>query len=94
LAAKNRRKHQRHKARKTPMKNLTVIPATGGAYSDISIQPGTTPRDVKRQLGLAENFVLTRGQGTEPIPDTENLYESLKDGAKLYATSAVEWGNK
>ncbi len=73
-------------------KQITVIPATGGAYSDLTIAPGTTPRDIKKQLGLATNFVLTRGRGTEPIADDENLYESVTDGTKLYATTDVEWG--
>jgi hypothetical protein len=71
------------------VKNITVIPATGGAYSDFAIQPGTTPRDVKRQLGLADTYVLTRGQGSESIPDDENLYETVSDGTKLYATTDV-----
>lgn len=74
------------------MKNITIIPAAGGAYSDISIAPGTTPRDVKKQLNLADNFVLTRGKGTEPIPDDENLYETISDGTKLFSTTPVEWG--
>lgn len=75
------------------MKNITIVPATGGAYSDIAIAPGTTPADVKKQLGLADNFVLTRGRGSEPIPDGENLYESVSDGTKLFATTDVQWGN-
>ena len=74
------------------MKNITVIPATGGAYKDLAIQPGTTPRDVKKQLSLSDDYVLTRGQGTEPIPETENLYETVQDGSKLYATTNVQWG--
>jgi hypothetical protein len=76
------------------MKNITIVPATGGAYSDITIAPGTTPRDVKKQLNLADNFVLTRGRGSEPIPDGENLYESVSDGTKLFATTDVQWGDK
>jgi len=74
------------------MKRITIIPATGGAYSDLSIQPGTTPRDVKRQLGLADDYVLTRGRGTEPIPDDENLYETVSEGTKLFSTTDVQWG--
>ena len=77
---------------KEKVKNITIVPATGGAYSDLAIAPGTTPRDVKKQLGLAENFVLTRGRGTEPIPDGDNLYESVSDGTKLFATTDVQWG--
>jgi hypothetical protein len=75
------------------MKNITIVPATGGTHSDISIEPGTTPRDIKKQIGLAENFVLTRGKGSEAIPDGENIYETVNDGAKLFATTDVEWGN-
>jgi hypothetical protein len=78
---------------RTVMKNITIVPATGGPYSDLAIAPGTTPRDVKKQIGLAENFVLTRGRGTEPIPDGENLYESVSDGSKLFATTDVQWGS-
>ena len=68
-------------------KNITVIPATGGRYSDLTIQPGTTPRDVKRQMGLDDSYMLTRGQGSETIPDDENLYETVAEGTKLYATT-------
>ena len=73
-------------------KQITVIPATGGAYSDLTIEPGTTPRDVKTQLNLAPNYVLTRGRGTEPIADDANLFTTLENGSKLYATTDVEWG--
>lgn len=74
------------------MKRITIIPATGGTYSDLTIKPGTTPRDVKRQLGLADTYVLTRGQGTEPLADDANLFELLADGSKVYATTDVEVG--
>ncbi len=73
-------------------KQITIVPATGGAYSDLTIEPGTTPRDVKAQIGLAATYVLTRGKGAESIPDDENLYETVKDGTKLYATTDVQWG--
>ena len=74
------------------MKHITVIPATGGAYRDLTLEPGTTARDVKRALELSNDNVLTNGRGAEPIADDENLYETLSDGAKLYATTSVEWG--
>ncbi len=76
----------------TANKNITVIPAAGGAYSDLAISPGTTAADVKTQLGLGADMVLTRGKGSEPIPDNENLYETVTDGAKLYSSSDVQWG--
>jgi hypothetical protein len=74
-------------------KNITVIPATGGPYKDLKIDPGTSIRDIRQALGLSAEHVLTRGQGAEPIPDDENLYETLSDGAKLYSTTPVEWGH-
>ena len=74
------------------MKNITIVPATGGNYSDLAIAPGTTPRDVIKQLGLSDDYVLTRGKGSEPIANDENLYESLSDGSKIFATTDVQWG--
>jgi hypothetical protein len=79
----------RHNKKVNTVKNITIVNATSGAYSDITIAPGTTPRDIKKQLGLPDSYVLTRGSGTEPIPDGENLYETVNDGAKLFATTEV-----
>jgi hypothetical protein len=73
-------------------KQICVILATGGAPIDLTIMPGTTAKDVITQTGLATNYVLTRGRGAEPIAPDENLYESVTDGTKLYATTDVEWG--
>lgn len=71
------------------MKKITIVPAMGGNYTDLDIKPGTTARDVIRQLGLADDYVLTHGNGSEAIPMDENLYETVKDGAKLYSTTEV-----
>jgi len=73
-------------------KKITVIPATGGAYRDLTIEPGTTPRDIKQTLALSNEHVLTQGRGAEPIPEDANLCETLADGAKIYSTTSVEWG--
>ncbi len=74
------------------MKKLTIVNATSGTYSDIDIAPGTTPHDILKQLGLDEKYVLTRGKGAEPMPNSENVYETVTDGTKLFATTDVEWG--
>jgi len=73
-------------------KSITIVPATGGQYRDLKIEPGTTVRDIRQTLGFTPEQVLTKGKGTEPIPDEENLYETLPDGAKLYLTTAIELG--
>jgi len=35
---------------------------------------------------MSRGVVLTRGRGTEPIPDGEERLRSLSDGTKLFAT--------
>ena len=74
------------------MKNITAVVAESGAFNDLAIQPGTTARDIRRQLGLDDRYVLTRGRGVEPFADEENIYESVPDGAKLYLATPVEVG--
>jgi hypothetical protein len=75
------------------VKHITVIPAAGGANTDLVIEPGTTPRDIRRQLNLDENFILTCGRGAEAFGDDEDLYPRVPDGSKLYAATPVEVGN-
>lgn len=73
-------------------KQITVIPAAGGAYHDYKLEPGTTSRDILSQLTLGENFVLTRGRDSEPIGLDEDLYSTVTEGTKLYASTPVTWG--
>jgi hypothetical protein len=75
------------------MKHITVIPAAGGQHTDLAIEPGTTPRDIRRQLNLDDRFILTSGRGAEAFADDENIYPQVPDGAKLYASTPVEVGN-
>lgn len=75
------------------MKNITVVPAVGGPPKDMSIAPGTTARDILRELGCDESFILTNGRGAEPFGYDENVYPMVQDGAKLYASTPVEVGS-
>jgi hypothetical protein len=74
------------------MKRISVVIAgsTRGAQ-DLTIQPGTTSRDVMTQLGL-EGYLLSAKGGNTYFGDDENLYPQVLDGDLLYATSSAEVG--
>jgi len=76
------------------MKQIAVVTAASGQQTILGIEPGTTPRDIRRQLNLDENFILTPGRGAEPFGDDENLYPLVPDGAKLYVSTPVEVGHE
>jgi hypothetical protein len=78
--------------RSPSMKNITVVSAASGQHNDLTIQPGTTVRDIRQQLSLDDRFILTPGRGSEPFGDDENIYPAIQDGAKLYASTPVEVG--
>lgn len=80
--------------RRPNMKQIAIIMAASGNAATLAIEPGTTPRDIRRQLNLDENFILTSGRGAEAFGDNENLYPLVPDGAKLYASTPVEVGNQ
>ena len=75
------------------MKNVTIVHADTGQYDDVALMPGTTSGDVMDQLGIDDRFVLSPGRGQEPLGNTENLYESVPDGAKLWAVTPQTVGS-
>ncbi len=76
------------------MKRITIaVAGTDGKreYQDVAILPGTQPRDVLARLGL-QGFQLSRPDGGA-FDFTEDLYQAVADGQKVYATKAdVEAG--
>jgi len=80
--------------RRQGMKQIAVVTAASGQQTLLAIEPGTAPRDIRRQLNLDENYILTPGRGAEPFGDDENLYPLVPDGAKLYASTPVEVGDE
>lgn len=56
---------------------------------DIGINPGTTPRDICRQLSL-NDYKLSKD--AQVFDDTENIYPLVSDGDKIFATTACEVG--
>lgn len=79
--------------RKPNTKTIAVVMAAAGNSITLAIEPGTTPRDIRKQLNLDEGFILTNGRGAEAFGDDENLYPLVPDGAKLYASTPVEVGS-
>ena len=75
-------------------KQITIAVAGSGGqneFKDVSILPGTQPRDVLGNLGL-KGFQLSKPAGGA-FANTDDLYVSVSDGQKVYAVKAdVEAG--
>jgi hypothetical protein len=74
------------------MKNILIADAATGSHMQVTIHPGTTAGQVLSQAGFNQDFVLTRNRDGESIPMDENLYESVPDGAKVWASTPVDFG--
>ena len=76
------------------MKTIIVaVAGTGGQreYKDVSLMPGTRPRDVLDKLELT-GFQLSKPEGGA-FAYGDDLYAAVADGQKVYATKAdVEAG--
>ena len=75
------------------MKTILIADAATGGHTQVTIHPGTTAGDVLKQAGFSQNFALTRNREGESIPMDENLYESIPDGAKVWASTPVDFGS-
>jgi len=58
---------------------------------ECEIQPGTTSRDVLRQLNL-EGFHLSHDRSGDFFADTENIYARVEDGDKVFASTEAPVG--
>lgn len=76
------------------MKTITIaVAGTGGQkeFTDVSLLPGTRPRDVLSKLSL-DGFQLSKPEGGA-FGFGDDLYAAVADGQKIYATKAdVEAG--
>lgn len=73
------------------MKGIVVVLAGTGQAHDLSIQPGTSARDVLNQLGL-QGYVLSKDRGEHPFGESENIYTEVDDGEKLFAAAKTDVG--
>ena len=74
------------------MKSAVIVISASGRAHDVSIEPGTTPRDVLSELGLGEDYVLSKDGGAHTFGDSENLYPEIVDGEKLSVTCRTDVG--
>ena len=75
------------------MKKLSVVVAGTGQIRDIEIQPGTTAGDVLHQLNLAD-YLLSKGPNDPFFAAAESIYDKVKDGEKIFASTKAEVGIK
>ena len=73
------------------MKKLSVVVAGTGQIRDIEIQPGTTAGDVLHQLNLPD-YLLTKGPDDPFFAAAESIYDKVRDGEKLFASTKADVG--
>lgn len=73
------------------MKQVVVIVAGTGQHHDLTIEPGTTSRDVLHQIRL-DGYRLAKDNGQFVFGETENIYPQVADGEKLAATAKTDVG--
>jgi hypothetical protein len=73
------------------MKNLSVVVAGSGQIKDVNIQPGTTAGDVLHELNLPD-YLLSKGPGEPFFAAAESVYDKVKDGEKVFASTKAEVG--
>lgn len=64
-------------------KHLALV--NGTQVHDLAIAAGTTPEDVRRQLSLPPDLLISR-RDAMPFGPGEDLYGQVRDGEKLYAS--------
>jgi hypothetical protein len=75
------------------MKNIVVIIAGSGQHHDLTIEAGTTARDILQQVGL-QGYVLSKDAGQHTFGETENVYAAVDDGEKLHAAAKTDVGRQ
>jgi hypothetical protein len=73
------------------MKKLSVVVAGTGQIRDIEIQSGTTAGDVLHQLNL-QDYLLSKGPNDPFFAAAESIYDKVKDGEKIFASTKAEVG--
>lgn len=72
-------------------KHLALI--EGDKVHDITVGPGTTIADVRRQLRLPDGFLISSRAGL-PFGESEEIYGQVPDGSKLYASAPAVVGDR
>ncbi len=73
------------------MKKLSVVVAGSGQIRDVELEPGTTAGDILQQLGLPD-YLLSKGPNEPFFASAESVYDKVKDGEKIFASTKAEVG--
>ena len=73
------------------MKRLSVVVAGTGQIRDVQIEPGTTAGDILGQLNLRD-YLLSKGPNDPFFANAETIYDKVKDGEKIFASTKAEVG--
>ena len=73
------------------MKRLSVVVAGTGQIRDIEIQSGTTAGDILNQLTL-KDYLLSKGPNEPFFANAESVFDKVKDGEKIFASTKAEVG--
>ena len=65
--------------------------AGSGQIRDIQIEPGTTAGDVLNQLNLRD-YLLSKGPNDPFFANAETIYDKVKDGEKIFASTKADVG--
>jgi len=74
-------------------KNIKLVIGEG-EHQYVSLMPGTTQGDVKKQLSLPNDIVFSKGRGAEPFNDAEEIFGKVRDGDILYSGTPMHAGNR
>jgi len=77
--------------RRSIMKKLSVVVAGTGQIRDVEIQSGTTAGDILHQLNLTD-YLLSKGPNEPFFAAAESVYDKVKDGEKIFASTKAEVG--
>lgn len=70
-------------------KHLAII--ANEQVSDVIVRPGTSTADIRRQLGLPTEFMLSPRQGL-PFGEHEDLFGLVREGDKIFASPPATVG--
>ncbi len=79
------------RSNRTKMKKLSVVVAGSGQIRDVEIRPGTTAGDILHQLSL-EDYLLSKGPNEPFFAAAESVYDKVKDGEKIFASTKADVG--
>jgi len=65
---------------------IGIAGSDGKEFKDVAILPNTRAQDILKELGLI-GFELARPEGGM-FGNNDNIYESVADGQKIYATKS------